>query len=31
MLDMVSVEQRLVTLRHDRPEPEFAVDEWQGI
>jgi len=30
-LDVIAVKQSQTPLRHDRPEPEFAVDEWQGI
>ena len=29
--DVIAVKQSQTPLRHDRPEPEFAVDEWQGI
>jgi hypothetical protein len=31
LLDVVAVQEAVASLRHDRPEPEFAVDEWQGI
>jgi hypothetical protein len=29
--DVIAVKQSQTPLRHGRPEPEFAVDEWQGI